>query len=244
MKKKGAAVIIVLLLLWIVLAAQINNEFMLPLPFDVFKQMLVQLTSPAFYQAIVMSLYRSLSGLAIAYGCALLLGLLCGYYRWLAELFAPIYLILKSIPNISYILIALIWTNNETAVRLICFMILFPMIYANVLSGIKSIDQDLLDVARVYPESMPNILFRVYLPLILPYLKAALSTGAGLAFKVGVMAEIIGSGSPGIGRQLQICRSNMDMSGLFAWTLWIILLLAFTEFISKKIMKYLEKREI
>ncbi|PWM64105.1 MAG: ABC transporter permease, partial [Dielma fastidiosa] len=46
MKKKGAAVIIVLLLLWIVLAAQINNEFMLPLPFDVFKQMLVQLTSP------------------------------------------------------------------------------------------------------------------------------------------------------------------------------------------------------
>lgn len=73
MKKKGAAVIIVLLLLWIVLAAQINNEFMLPLPFDVFKQMLVQLTSPAFYQAIVMSLYRSLSGLAIAYSCALLL---------------------------------------------------------------------------------------------------------------------------------------------------------------------------
>lgn len=242
MKKKSIAVIGVLLLLWIVLAASINNEFKLPLPFDVFKQMVNQVSSPIFYQAIVVSLYRSLSGLAIAYLAALLLGLFGGYYKWLEALFAPIYMILKSIPNISYILIALIWTNNETAVRLICFMILFPMIYANVLGGIKSIDQNLLDVAKIYPESMPTILFKVYLPLITPYLKAALSTGAGLAFKVGVMAEIIGSVSPGIGRQLQICRINLDMSGLFAWTLWIILLLAITESIFKKVMKFLEKR--
>lgn len=243
MKKKSIAVVIMLLLLWIVLAALINNEFRLPLPFNVFKQMVAQLSSPVFYQSILMSLYRSLSGLLIAYAAALILGLLCGYYSWLEELFAPIYLILKSIPNVSYILIALIWTDNETAVRLICFMILFPMIYSNVLNGIKNIDRDLLDVVRIYPESTPTILLKVYMPLIASYLKAALSTGAGLAFKVGVMAEIIGSVSPGIGRQLQICRINMDMSGLFAWTLWIILLLAVTEYFSKKIMKYMEKRE-
>ena len=138
-------------------------------------------------------------------------------------------MILKSIPNISYILIVLILTNSETAVTLISFMILFPMIYANVLTGMKHFDQDLRDVIRLYPENLWRMIFKVYLPLLKNYLFASLMSGLGLVFKVGIMAEILGSAPSGLGRQFQICRLNLDMVGIYAWTIWVVLFLALIE---------------
>ncbi len=238
MKKKKLAVVLVLLVLWVILAAQIDNEFKLPLPFHVLETMIAQVQTSVFYEAIFMSLFRSLSGLAIAYVCGVVIGLVCGLNTTAEALFSPIYLILKSIPNVSYILIALIWTSNETAVKIICFMILFPMVYGNILNGMKDLDKPLMDLLKLYPATFMQATWKVYLPMLSPYLKASLSTGAGLAFKVGVMAEILGSVSPGIGRQLQICRINMDMSGLFAWTIWILILLCVSEWVFKRLVRY------
>ena len=61
------------------------------------------------------------------------------------------------------------------------------------------------------------------------------------SFQVGVMAEIIGQVQLGIGRQLNIARFNMDMTAIFAWTLWIILLLLILEWIRKYSMDKLKK---
>ena len=235
MKKKAIYTLIVLLVLWSCFAYSINNEYILPLPLDVFHFMSQQITTHTFYNAIYATLLRCMSGLVIAFVISLVLGLAAGLNHKIEELLSPIYLLSKSIPNVSYILIALIWTNNETAVRIISFMILFPMFYSNIVSGIQDIDQDLIDVSRLYPEKWYRMIFRVYLPCIESYIMASLSNGIGLAFKVGVMAEILGSVSPGIGRQFQICRINLDMTGIFAWTLWIIIILYILEFIVKKI---------
>ena len=47
------------------------------------------------------------------------------------------------------------------------------------------------------------------------------------------MAEILGSVSPGLGRQFQICRINVDMIGIFAWTIWLIIFLMIIEKVVK-----------
>lgn len=233
MKKKAPLTLIVILLFWCVIASMVDNPYIMPKPFDVFSLMFTQTRNASFYQAIAFTVYRSVSGLIIAFVLALVIGLLAGLHRRVEDLFSPIYLLTKSIPNISYILIALIWTNNETAVKIISFMILFPMFYSNIVSGIHQIDRDLIDVTKIYPEKWYRMIFRVYLPCIETYLLASLSNGMGLAFKVGVMAEILGSVSPGIGRQFQLCRIDSNMIGIFAWTIWIILILYLIEFLIK-----------
>ena len=129
----------------------------------------------------------------------------------------------------SYILIVLIWTNSTLATCAISFMVMFPMAYANVLQGMKSIDEHYINILRLYAPNMKYAVLKVYLPLISNYIYASLSNGIGLTFKVGIMAEIIGSVSPGLGRQFQICRINVDMIGIFAWTIWLIIFLMIFE---------------
>lgn len=229
MKRRGWITVGVILIVWMIGGILVDNSIKLPSLFDVLIRMKELMFSSVLYESFGYTLMRSLSGLVFALGCGIVLGLCSGINHKFEEYFYPIYLVLKSIPNISYILIVLIWSSNSFTMRVISFMVMFPVAYENVLKGIKSIDPEYLDVLKIYPQSLFDSIFRVYLPLISNYILASLSVGIGLTFKVGIMAEILGSVSPGVGRQFQLCRINVDMIGTFAWTLWLIILLVFLE---------------
>ncbi|MGN1343955.1 MAG: ABC transporter permease [Traorella sp.] len=235
MKKRGLITISIFIILWIIFGEIVDNSIKLPSFFDVLFYMKDLMMSQKFYEAFGYTLFRSFFGLILALGFAILIGVISGLSNKFEEYFSPIYTILKSIPNISYILIVLIWTNSTFATCAISFMVMFPMAYANVLMGMKSIQQEYLDIMRVYPTSRYFQIIHVYLPLIRNYIFASLSNGIGLTFKVGIMAEIIGSVSPGLGRQFQLCRINVDMVGTFAWTIWLVLFLLGFETLMKKI---------
>lgn len=235
MRKRYWITIILLLALWLISAEIVDNPIKLPSLWDVIQTMISQAFSFSFYKAFAYTIWRGLSGLMIAGVCGLGLGMLSGLNPKFEAYFAPIYLILKSIPNISYILIVLIWTSNDFAVKTISFMIIFPMVYINILTGMKSLDKDLMDVLKLYPQGLFTEITRVYLPLLSSFILASVSNGLGLAFKVGIMAEIIGSVSPGIGRLFQIYRINVDMVSTFALTIWVIGLLGLIEAITRYI---------
>lgn len=237
MKKRGYVTLGILLISWIILGALVDNPIKLPSFFDVLIRMKDLALTPIFYESFAITLWRSLSGLVVAMIVAIVLGVASGLNVKFKEYFEPIYIILKSIPNISYILIVLIWSSSAFTMRVISFMVMFPVAYSNIVKGMESIDSDYLDVMKIYPESLMYEIIHVYLPLISPYIMSSISVGMGLTFKVGIMAEIIGSLSSGVGRQFQICRINVDMIGTFAWTLWLILILILLEKIVKKFTK-------
>ncbi len=243
MKKRSWITVFVLVMVWIVLGMMVDNSIKLPSFFDVLVRMRELAFSYEFYEAFGYTLLRSLSGLFFAMVLALIIGIAAGMNSHIEEYFEPIYTILKSIPNISYILIVLIWSSSDFTMRVISFMVMFPMAYANVLNGMKSIDQDYLDVMKIYPEKKITEIFRVYLPLISTYIFASLSNGIGLTFKVGIMAEIMGSVSPGVGRQFQLCRIHVDMISTFAWTIWLILLLMGLEGLIHLLNRYWNKQD-
>ena len=58
-----------------------------------------------------------------------------------------------------------------------------------------------------------------------------------MAFKVGVMAEILGQVSVGVGRQMQLARLNFDLVSVLAWTGWIILLLFVFDQLLKRLLR-------
>ena len=195
-----------LFLLWWLLAVWMDNDFIIPYPLDVLKLMGAQLQSAAFYQSTLVTLLRSWGGLLAAFvmagGCAFL------SYR-----------------NISYIIVILLWFGSESSAAIVSFLIIFPTIYSSLYSGLQHMDENLKRVVQLYPESRWYLLRRVYLPLLSSSIQASLSNGISLTFKVGVMSEIMGQVPMGIGRQMNLCRLTSDMTGVFAWTGWIILIL-------------------
>lgn len=242
MSKKQIRILIsflFLFLIWQYLAMKLQNSIILPYPKEVLVQMLTQLQSTLFYDSIVQTFLRIVLGFLIALGLATLLSFLSYFYPWFADLFYPILLLTRSIPNISYILIVLFWFSAQTSVMIITFLILFPTIYANLYQGLVSFPKEFQDVMKVYPAPKTDEIFHVYLPYLRPYIFASTNAGLSLSLKVGIMAEILGQARTGIGRQLNICRLNLDMAGVFAWTIWIILLL----FLIERAISYLTSIE-
>lgn len=229
---------ICILILWQLIAMTLQNDILIPYPSAVVQTMWTQLLDASFYDVILHTLFRTLCGFFIALSLALIMSLLSYFYTWIEDMFYPILLLTRSIPNISYILIVLFWFSSESSVIIISFLILFPTIYVNLRQGLSSMSTTLQDVLQVYPAPRWYAIQKMYLPHLTPYLFASMSAGISLSFKVGIMAEVLGQVKIGIGRQLNICRLNLDMAGVFAWTIWIILLL----FIMEKLLAQLQKK--
>ena len=228
-KYRTLSSVLVLLILWQVIAMKIDNDFLVPYPIEVLRFMFAQVTNPEFYEVVLATLCRSLIGLLIAF----ISGFLCAYLAFrntiFKDIFYPILLLTRSVPNVAYIIIILVWFGAEKSATIVSFLIIFPTIYSNLYNGLQYIDPNLKKVMLLYTEKERYRLTKVYIPLLEGSMQASLSTGISLTFKVGVMAEILGQVQIGIGRQLNLCRITSNVTGIFAWTLWIILILLFME---------------
>ncbi len=218
-----AFTISLLLLTWHVLALSIDHAMILPMPQDVLNQMINQVQHTSFYMSIIMTCYRMLVGLTIACVLGVLIGLLASLKPWLNDLITPITTMIKTIPNISYIIIVLLWFSSHQSVIVIVFLILFPLFYEATKTGIQSIRASLMDVLKVYSETPLNKLKNVYIPSMLPFVLSNLSVSLNLGFKVAIMAEVLGQPAMGIGRNMLLSKLTLDMASLFAWTAWIII---------------------
>ncbi len=226
----GKAVILIFwLVLWQVLSAAVNNSIIFVGPADVLASLSSQIGTFDFWKTIGLSSLRICAGFTAAFFCGILTGCLAFRFSFLDELLAPVMLLAKSIPVASFVILALIWTGSENLSVFIAFTIVLPMLYTATLSGLKSSDEKLLEMARVFRLSFFRKVKAVYLPALLPYLLTSVRTALGMSFKSGVAAEVIGVPSYSIGEKLYMSKIYLDTAGLFAWTLVIIAVTFFFE---------------
>lgn len=225
MKKYTMTSVFALVLSWQILAVWMNNDFLFPYPKQVLATMIQQISSTIFYESIFYTLLRSGIGLTVAFLFAFICSLLSFQSSIFRTLFYPILLLTRSVPNICFVILIILWFGSDLSATIVNFLIIFPTAYSSLYSGLHHIDPTLKNVIRIYPEKKCYLVWKIYIPLIQEAIQAALSNGISLAFKVGVMSEIVGQVQIGIGRQLNICRLTPDMAGIFAWTGWIIIIL-------------------
>lgn len=210
------------MLLWQLLSVAVNNPILLVGPADVLASLSGQITAADFWITIGLSSFRICTGFISAFICGILAGCLALRFPFLDELLAPVMLLAKSVPVASFVILALIWAGSKNLSVFIAFTIVLPIIYTATLSGLKSSDEKLLEMAFVFRLSFFRRVQGIYLPALIPYLMASVKTALGMSFKSGVAAEVIGVPSRSIGEQLYMAKIYLDTAGLFAWTLVII----------------------
>ena len=224
MKKETWTTTLLLILIWFLASFFINNEFLLPGPFDVVRSMIEQLTRPDFFNVLLSTSVRTLSGCFMSLVFGAMLGIMSGNSVKLKHFFEPLHQLIKTIPNITYILILLIWFGQERSVSVIVFCILFPVFYGQFVQRAEMVLKQTHDLFEIYPISVSDKWMKVLFPMLSSEVFSSLKTGIGMGFKVCVMAEILGQVSAGIGRQMNIGRLNLDLASVFAWTIWLILI--------------------
>lgn len=230
-----------LLLFWQIISARLGVGYLVPTPGVVAQNIKRILLDDSFPAVMLASLYRVMLGFLIAFLLAGVLGTLSGISKTFNHLMQPLAVTIKAMPTIAIILLALIWLGSEIAPILVCFLVIFPIMYENTTQGIQSVDPKLLEMADSYNMSRVAKIKDIYLPAISSYVLAGMSTAMGLNLKVAVTAEVLSQPRYGIGTELIIERAHINTAGVFAWAFIVIIIAFIFDLLIQLIQKRVER---
>ena len=170
------------------------------------------------------SLFRVIAGFLIGAGLALPLGLLMGASPRTYDLFNPLMQILRPIPPIAYIPLAILWfgLGNPPSFFLIAIGAFFPVLM-NTIAGVRQVDGIFLRAARNLGVGQWTMFTRVILPAATPYILAGVRIGIGTAFIVVIVSEMIAV-NDGLGFRILEAREFMWSDKIIAGMITIGLL--------------------
>ena len=220
------AAVVFWLAVWQAAAMLIGQEVFLVSPLQA-AAVLVQLLPQAdFWQRVLFSTGRILLGFVLGALVSVLLAVAAERSTWVETLLAPVMQLVKATPVASFIILALVWVSGSSLSVLISFLMVLPVLYGAVRTGIESADGQLLEMARVFRLSPGRRLRAIWLPAVLPAFRQGCSVALGVCWKSGVAAEVIGLPDGSIGDALYRAKITLSTGELFAWTFVIILLSA------------------
>lgn len=237
------AAVAVWIAIWQIAAVIVSNGLILTGPWQVLTALFKLLSEASFWKAVWGSFYRIALGFLIASIAGIALAVLSHKVKYVNEFLAPPMSVFKTVPVASFIVLMLISLNTkENLSLLICFIMVLPIVYANTLSGLNSIDKNLLEMAKVFRVKKNKKLFYIYFHKTLPFFETGTKISLGLCWKSGVAAELIGLVQGTIGNELYYAKLYLLMDNVFAWTVVIVLLSAGFEALILCLLKLLKRR--
>lgn len=226
-----AGVAAVWLLVWLAAARAVNLELLLPSPWQVLSRLGHLAMTADFWKATAASLGRVMLGTAAALSAGILLAVGGTLLPPVRKLFLPLLGVIKSTPVASFILLALVWLERDILPAFMAALIVLPVIWGNLDTGIASVGLDLRELAQVYRLPLGRRLKRIYLPAVMPYFVSACRASLGMAWKAGIAAEVLCIPKNSIGSRLNDAKVYLETTDLFAWTLTVILLSLLIEYL-------------
>ena len=212
------------LLVWAGAAAAVGNGLLLVSPWQVAVRLCSLVREPDFWATVLFSFSRITLGFLLAFALGAAASAAAARFSVVEVLLRPYIAAVKAVPVASFIILSFLWLTGRQLPVFISFLMAFPILYGNLLEGLRAADPALGQMARVYRLSGGRRFLYVYLPQLRPYLVSGCSTALGLSWKAGVAAEVIGVVSGSIGGKLYESKIYFLTADLFCWTLVIVLL--------------------
>lgn len=221
---KTAVAAVFWLLLWQVAVMRADNNILTASPAETVRTLWKLLQTAVFWKTVASSFIKIASGFFLAVAAGVLCAVAASVSGLVRVLLNPLLRLVKAVPVASFIILALFWLSTSKNLSvLISFLMVLPVIYANVFQGIASAEKELLEMARVFRIPFGKRLRYIYIPAVLPYFVSACSVGLGFCFKSGIAAEVIGLPQNSIGERLYEAKLNLMTAELFAWTAVIVI---------------------
>jgi NitT/TauT family transport system permease protein len=213
--------IIVLVIVWAI-AATLAHSRMLPGPLAVAGEIISETVSGELPYQMACTLARVI----VAFSISLVLGALAGFAmgRWKSvDRYAdPWLVVLLNLPALVTIIFAYIWIGlTETAAILAVALNKLPNVVVVMREGARSLDPELDDMARAFHLTGSVRLRHVVIPQLVPYFAAASRSGLSIAWKIVLVAELIGRPN-GVGFVLGSAFSLFDLTKILSYALTFI----------------------
>ncbi|AMG29510.1 ABC transporter permease [Grimontia hollisae] len=199
-------------------SATLLNSAEYPTPVQVYNAFVFELFNEQMLSHLGITLWRVFLSFVISMVLGVVFGIMMGRFANLNELSDPLLILALNIPALVTILlcylgIGLVETAAVTAVALNKI----PTVVAMIREGARVVDDDLMDVAKVFRLSPTKRFFNVFLPQLYPYIMASARTGLSLIWKIVLVVELLGR-SNGVGFKLHTLFQFFDIAGILAYT--------------------------
>ena len=197
---------------------------LLPAPLEVARAFVRSVSRGDLLVHLGVSALRAGVGMLIGAGIGLALGLLTGLSRKLQLVFDTPLQMMRAVPALALVPLVILWFGlGETAkLFIVAVTVMFP-VYLNTFHGVRSVDPQLIEMARTYHVSGFAMYREVILPGALPSILVGLRFALGMSWLVLIVAETIGA-EQGLGYVAMNAREFMQMDILvLTIVLWAIL---------------------
>ena len=207
-----AMLVLAIFLWWLYVVVNGTPKYILPSPVDVWNSLAndyptllpsLWVTLSITFQALILAL---IGGVGIA--------ILLVQSKWIELAVFPFAVILQVTPVIAIAPLLLIYTpNTQTALLIVAFLVAFFPILSNMVSGLKSVDHNLLNLFDHYGAGRWKSLIFLKIPASMPYFLTGLRIGGGLSLIAAVVAEFAaGSAGQGSGLAFRILESGYRLN--------------------------------
>jgi sulfonate transport system permease protein len=199
-------------------------KVLLPAPLDVARAAVTAVEHGGLLTHLGVSALRAAVGLSIGATTGIVLGLLTGISRNLQLVLDTPLQMLRAVPALALVPLVILWFGlGETAkLFIVSVTVVFP-VYLNTFHGVRSVDPQLVEMARTYHVSGFTLYREIILPGALPSILVGLRFALGLSWLVLIVAETIGA-TQGLGYVAMNAREFMQMDVLvLTIVLWAIL---------------------
>ncbi len=231
--------VLAFILCWIV-AARNLPVYVIPGPQAVALDMMQFVLTPALRASALASLYHVCLAVLLAF-------FLGGVLASIAETF-PVFRALihrrispffNAFSGIGWALLAVLWFGvSQLTVVFSVTVVLLPFSLINIREGLASLDRETVEMARSFSRHPLRTARLVLVPLLLPFLIAALRISFGVGWKVALTAELL-AGDRGLGYVMNIAMQEQDTTRVIAISLIIV---AFVRVVDKYGFEHIQRK--
>ncbi|RLE79144.1 MAG: ABC transporter ATP-binding protein [Thermoprotei archaeon] len=222
-------------------------KFLLPPPEDVFIEYFSLLLKGTLLKHTYVTLYETITGFLAGAAIGMILGYPLAKSRKLERILSPYIVAAQTAPKIALAPLIVIWLGFGIASKffLVALIVFFP-IFVNMITGVRAVDRNLLDLMRSTGAKAWDVFWKVELPSSLPVLFAGFKTGITLAVIGAVVGEFVGANA-GLGYMTIYAAGMMDTTQVFVAILQLtilgICLYALISYIGRLLMPWYEEEK-
>lgn len=225
---KGLALPVIIIIAWEVLSCVIQNSFILP-GWELILPVLFHPGESLFggaslFENSIISLQRVIFGFILAGAVAIFLGLICGWSESVNEYINPLVQILRPVPPIAWMPLAIAWfkIGFGSLIFIIFIGAFFPVLISTI-EGVRTLRIRWLEVAETFGATPWEKILTVVIPGALPSIWTGLRLAFGVAWMCLVAAEMLPGTSAGLGYlimyaynlgQIQVIVAGMIVIGI------------------------------
>jgi len=159
---------------------------------------------------------EAILGFLIGVACGIVVGVLLGQVRFLSEVLSPYIKAVNALPRIvlGSLFIIILGLGMSSKVVLAAFLVFF-VVFFNAYQGVREVDGNLINNARVLGASRMQLVRNVVIPSAMTWIIASLHVAFGFAVIGAVVGEVLGA-QHGLGVLITDSANNFNADGIFA----------------------------